>query len=112
MPLDIGLAGPRPGPPSAADPIVQFWDYDDDNTGGYYWFLHPLFERLAEKTGQYIDLYGDAEFRGDDLSSLRQTLLEAQRLVAAQPERWPVCRGTVAMPNATLPVPRESFQEV
>ncbi len=108
MPLDIGLAGSRPGPPSAAGPIVQFCDndkYPDDDTGGYYWFLHPLFARLAEKTGQYIDLYGDAEFRGDDLELLRQTLLEARQLVATHPEQWSVYVGTSSMPNATPPVP-------
>ncbi len=83
MPLDIGLAGPRPGPPSAEGPVVKFYDCDkdDDDTGGYYWFLHPLFHRLAEKTGQYIDLYGDAEFRGDDLQLFREILVEARQLV-------------------------------
>src|SRR5262245_35274436 len=115
MPLDIGLAGPRPGPPTAAGPIVQFCDdekYDDD-TGGYYWFLHPFFSRLAEKTGQYIDLYGDAEFRGEDLELLRQTLLEARQLVATQPEQWSVHVGRSTMPNATPPVqPWEVFKEV
>jgi len=107
MPLYIGLAGPQPGPPSEAGPIVEFFDCDkyDDDTGGYYWFLHPLFYRLAEKTGQYIDLYGDAEFRGDDLQILRQTLLEARELVATQPERWSVHVGTASMPNAGPPVP-------
>lgn len=88
-------------------PIVQFCDdekYEDD-TGGYYAFLHPLFSRLAEKTGQYIDLHGDAEFRGDDLQLLRQTLLEARQLVATQPERWSVHTGTSSMPNATPPLP-------
>src|SRR5690242_164161 len=116
MPLDIGLAGPRSGPPDWEGPVVHFWDGekgDDDDTGGYYWFLHPLFCSLAEKTGQYIDLYGDAEFRGDDLQSLRQTLVEARQLVETQPERWSVHVGTRSMPNATPPVPPwEVFKEV
>ena len=49
MPLDIGLAGSRPGPPSAAGPIVQFDHYENE---GYYVFLYPLFAQLAEETGQ------------------------------------------------------------
>src|SRR3954447_16331769 len=114
MPLVIGLAGPRHGLPSTVGPVVQFWDgKGDDDTGGYYWFLHPLFHRLAEKTGQYIDLYGNAEFRGDDLLLLRQTLVEARQWVEAQPERWSVHVGTASMPNATPPVPPwEVFKEV
>jgi hypothetical protein len=115
MPLDIALADPQSGPPSMVGPIVQFCDDDkyDDDTGGYYSFLHPFFSRLAEKTGQYIDLYGDAEFRGHDLQLLRQTLLEARQLVATQPEQWSVYMGTSSMPNATPPVPPwEVFKEV
>ncbi len=114
MPLDIGLAGPRPGPPSAAGPIVQFCDDDKyDDIGGYYWFLHPFFDRLRENTGQYLDLYGVAEFRSEDLQLLRQTLLEARQFVATQPERWSVHTGTKSMPNAIPPVPAwEVFKEV
>lgn len=58
MPLSIGLAGPRPGQPSELEPTVEFCDVDkyDDNTGGYYTFLHPFFSRLAEKTGN-ISIY-------------------------------------------------------
>jgi hypothetical protein len=117
MPLHIGLASPRLGPPSFEEgPVVQFWDGsngDHDDTGGYYWFLHPSFCRLAEKTGQYIDLYGDAEFRGEDLQSLRQTLVEARQLVETQPERCSVHVGTSSMPNAIPPVPPwEVFKEV
>jgi hypothetical protein len=86
---------------------------DEDDTGGYYWFLHPLFSRLAEQTGQYIDLYGDAEFRGENLQLLRDTLLEARQRVAIQPERWSVFLGMSSMPNATPPAPSwEVFKEV
>jgi hypothetical protein len=53
MSLDIGLGDDRPGPPLPAGPTVSF---DDDENGGYYWFLYPFFHRLAEKTGQHIDL--------------------------------------------------------
>src|SRR2546423_1484346 len=102
MSLEIGLAGSPPGPPSAAGPVVSF---DGDENGGYYWFLYPLLEQLAEKTGQMIDLYGDAEFHGDALRLFRQTLLEARRCVADQPAQWSVYVGTETMPNAPKPVP-------
>jgi hypothetical protein len=110
MSLDIGLAPARRMPLSPAEPVVSF---DDDENGGYHWFLHPFFHRLAEKTGQYIDLYGDAEFCGADLQSLRDTLLDARQRVAAQPERWSVYVGTATMPNAPVPPPpREVLKEV
>jgi hypothetical protein len=120
MQLDIYVEGSRPGEVATEAPVVSFFDegqgpgprYDDD-TGGYYWFLEPLFQRLVEKTGQYIDLYGDAEFRGDDLKALRETLREARQLVEAQPERWSVYLGMASMPNATPPVaPWEVLKEV
>jgi len=110
MSLEIGLAGSQPDPFSAAEYVVSL---DADENGGYYCFLRPLLDQLAEKTGQRIDLYEDAEFRGDDLLVLRQTLVEARRLVADQPVRWPVYVGTASMPNATPPVPPwEVFKEV
>jgi hypothetical protein len=110
MSLEIGLAGSQPDPFSAAEYLVWL---DSDESSGYYCFLCPLLFQLAERTGQMIDLYEDAEFRGDDLPVLRQTLVEARRLVADQPVRWPVYVGTASMPNATPPVPPwEVFKEV
>jgi hypothetical protein len=110
MSLEIELAGSQPDPFSAAEYMVSL---DGDENSGYYWFLRPLLEQLAEKTGQMIDLYEDAEFRGDELPVLRQTLVEARRLVADQPVRWSVYVGTSSMPNATPPVPPwEVFKEV
>jgi len=74
---------------------------------GYYWFLYPLFVKLQAGTGQMIDLYGDATFSGPDLDALERTLTEAQRLVEAQPESWPVHVGTRASP-----APRVIYQSV
>ena len=90
MSLEIGLAGFQAEPLSAAEYMVLL---DGDENGGYYWFLRPLLDRLAEKTGQIIDLYEDAEFRGDDLPVLRSTLVEARRLVADRPVRGPLGGG-------------------
>ena len=104
MSLDIGLAAARGLPLSAAEPGVSF---DDDENGGYYWFLYPFFHRLAEATGQYIDLYGVAEFRGADVQALHDALLEARASVMAQPERWSVHVGT-----QTAPTRQAIFKEV
>jgi hypothetical protein len=100
--LDLGLAGD--GGRSSVEVRVSF---DDDLGGGYYWFLHPLFERLARSTGQYIDLYGDAEFRAENLDALESVLLEARQMVLARPKRWSVHVGT-----PTHPTTRELFKEV
>lgn len=64
------------------------------NDDGCYWFLHPLFERLREQCGKYIDLYGDATFTRDDFPRLRRLLDEAETLAAEQPETWKVHVGT------------------
>jgi len=110
MSLQIGLAGSQSEPFSTAEYLVSL---DDHENGGYYWFLRPLLEQLAEKTGQMIDPHEDAVFRGDDLPVLRDTLVDARRLVADQPERWSVCVGTSSMPNATPPAPPwKVFKEV
>ena len=100
--MDIGLAGSEPGRPSTTGPIVQFDSFENE---GYYVFLHPWFARLAEETGQYIDLFGDAEFHGEALRSLRQTVLDARRSVENQPAQWTVFIGTATMPNAPDPPP-------
>lgn len=64
------------------------------NDDGCYWFLHPLFERLREQCGKYVDLYGDATFTRDDFPRLRRLLDEAETLVKQQPETWKVHVGT------------------
>ena len=64
MSLEIGLAGSQSEPFSAAEYMVSL---DGDENDGYYWFLRPLLDQLAEKTEQSIDPFEDAEFRGDDI---------------------------------------------
>ena len=65
--------------------------FDDD---GYYWFLHPLFERLRAESGKYIDLYGDARFTRDDCPRLHALLTEAELMARHQPQTWEVRVGT------------------
>jgi len=77
------------------DEEVCSFDADE----GPYWFLHPLFERLRDETGEYIDLYGTAAFRGGALDDLARTFAAARSLVAAQPDRWDVVTGLELRPH-------------
>lgn len=82
------------------------------NDDGYYWFLHPLFERLRDQCGKYIDLYGDAVFTRDDYPRLRQLLDEAVELAKQQPQSWDVHVGTQLGPTRKelyKPVQREQL---
>jgi hypothetical protein len=100
--LDIGIGDALHQPSDPAEPSLGF-EGDD----GYYWFLHPLFERLAAETGQYIDLYGYARFAGPDLLALSRMLAEARRLVEGQPESWSV--QTAVAPVLHRQVTRAEF---
>jgi hypothetical protein len=92
MTLAIGVGDgcslvPDPGQPS-------LWLEDD----AAYWFLHPLFERLAAQTGQHIDRYGDATFAGRQLAALKGMLAEARRLAESRPDSWEVHVGGQVSP--------------
>jgi hypothetical protein len=93
MSLAIGIGAGSSLVPVQGEPSLFL---DDD---GYYWFLHPLFGKLQAKTGQYIDLYGDASFLGESLAALEQMLLEARSLVESQSETWDVHVGTEIRPK-------------
>lgn len=99
--LDIGVGDGIHRPSDPNEPSLYF---DDD---GYYWFLYPLFERLAAETGQFIDLYGYAIFAGSDIVALTRILMEAKRLVEAQPATWKV--QTAAAPVIHQRVKRDDF---
>ncbi len=85
--LDIGVAVDADQMVLVSEPSLALSD-------GYYWFLYPLIERLAEETGQYVDLYGDAVFAGGDLLALRRMLSEARGLVETRGESWEVRRAS------------------
>jgi hypothetical protein len=93
MALDIGVGDGFSSVPARGEPTL-FREND-----GCYWFLHPLFERLRAETGQYIDLYGDASFAGDELAALERMLAEARTLVASRPETWREHGGTEVSPD-------------
>jgi hypothetical protein len=69
------------------------------SSDGYYWFLHPLIERLRTVTGQYIDLYGDASFFGESMAALERMLAEAKEMVLSNPQTWQVHAGTQMKPE-------------
>lgn len=109
MAVDIGVGDGSSLAPASDEPWLCL------NDDGYYWFLHPLFERLHAETGQYIDLYGDASFAGERLAALERTLAEARRLVEARPETWSVHVGTEVRPwhrELYRPVEREAMLEL
>jgi hypothetical protein len=91
--------------PLLGEPCIEL---DDD---GCYWFLQPYFaSTLCNETGQYIDLYGDAQFEGKNLVALRRLLAEVRAVVLAQPPSWDVHRGTQIKPvykEVRSPVERE-----
>jgi len=64
-----------------------------DEGDGYYSFLHPLITELHEKTGQLIEPWGDAEFSGADLLTLKDIIDAANNLLAVQPVEWDVYVG-------------------
>src|SRR5687767_1401308 len=93
MALDLGIGNGVSLIPQQSEPSLWL---DSD---GYYWFLHPLFEKLRSETGQYIDLYGDASFSAATLSALERMVAEAMRLVEAQAATWQVYTGTQLKPE-------------
>jgi hypothetical protein len=87
MALDIGVGSGSSFCPVRGEPSLSF------ESDGYYWFLHPLFEGLRTDTGQFIDLFGDASFAGNEIFALERMLKAAKELVLAQPRSWDVCIG-------------------
>jgi len=88
MSLDIGV---KKG--EATDYTLSF------ENDGYYWYLHPLFEKMAESIGIYIDLYGDAEFNKDNIVHLESLLAEANNMISKEADYWNVHTGTQTKPE-------------
>jgi hypothetical protein len=68
---------------------------------GYYWFLYPFWVELRERTGEYVDLYGNASFSGPALDAFRGVLGKAQAVAVDRPEAWRVHTGTHIGPVRT-----------
>lgn len=80
---------------STGEPSNLDWDGSVilDEFDGYYSFLRPLITELHEKTGQLIEPWGDATFKGTDLITLKDTINRARDLVAAEPLEWEIYVG-------------------
>jgi hypothetical protein len=79
---------------------------------GVYWFLCPYFKRLFERTGQSIDLYGTSNFRGSNLLELDNTLADAIKGIAAQPDQWDQKVGVMIKPKKQVLYDRVSKKNV
>jgi hypothetical protein len=109
MSLEIGIGDGRSVWSIEKTPSLAL---EDD---GYYWFLHPLLVALADETGQYVDLYGEARFQGESLNALERVLVSACELVESQPSSWEVHVGTQLSPERRelyKPVERRRFLEL
>jgi hypothetical protein len=93
MAVDLIVSQNKASPGTAS--AWTFFFADD----GYYWFLYPLFQELANQTGQLIDLYNDARFTTEQLPTLQATLHEARRITQQQPDEWLVKVGTRLKPD-------------
>ena len=88
MSLDIGI--------QKGQKVDYKLSLEDD---GYYWYLHPLFEKMYDRIGVYIDLYGDAEFEKGNIDHIESLLIEAEKLISEQPNHWNVRTGTQIHPE-------------
>jgi hypothetical protein len=103
MVLEIGIGDGSSLMPVQGEPSL-FMEDDASVT-----FLYPLFEKLAEETGELIDPYGNAAFVGERLAALKRMLAEARRLAEAQPEHWQVCVGRNQLEEFWEPQHRETL---
>lgn len=93
MAIDIGIGSGTKTDNLEDEPRVWF------DADGYYWFIHPLLQDLAERTGLYIDLYGYAAFGPGELMYLQQLVSDIRALIAEQPLEWDVHCGTQIFPE-------------
>ena len=96
MGLDIGIEKNKK---------VEYLTHLDDD--GYYWYLHPLFDKLRKSTGVYIDLYGYAEFDRDSIEVLESMLSQASEWISKEPDIWKVHTG-----SQLSPIQKEIYETV
>ena len=66
--------------------------FEDDDPA--YWHLFPYFERAFNKTGEMVDLHGDAEFKGEQLQAFLLVLEDAKRDALVHDNEWMVTVGS------------------
>jgi len=88
MALDVYLQENAGIPKKFDDCFLQF---EDDRC---YWFLYEFFEDLAKQSGQMIDLYDGAFFKGEHLELLNQTVQQGKEVISQKPDVWEEFIGT------------------
>ena len=106
MSLEIGIGDGSSFSPVSIEPSVSL------ENDGYYWYLHPILEDLRAATGQYIDLYGDASFTGENRRALEAALKSVRLLIQLQSDKWNVCIGQQLVPYDKLTRSRPHLREV
>jgi hypothetical protein len=85
--MAVGITLSKSVAPSRSAPQEPGVCFEDD---GYYWFLYPFFERLAARTRQFIEPYGDAKFSGAQLVELEKAVAEARASAEVLPDSMEV----------------------
>ena len=65
--------------------------FEDDDP--LYWHLYPYFETAHRHLGQMVDLYGNAEFREQELLALCSILEDAELDAGFLGDQWEVTVG-------------------
>jgi hypothetical protein len=95
MAVDLAVTCNKIRPNHYREKLTIYFDND-----GYYWFLHPFFEELYQKTGIMIDLYDRICFETEHLPMLKEAVQKALVLIEQQPLAWwAVYIGTQAKPT-------------
>jgi hypothetical protein len=67
---------------------IAFRDSTFDSQRLAFWYLHPFFLKIETETGELVDLYGGATFRGPSIEILSRELANAEHLLAGKPNTW------------------------
>jgi hypothetical protein len=72
------------------------WTYLRLEDDPVYWFLSSgMIEEVKQQTGEWIDLYGHAEFSGEKLEKLARIVAKTlEEIRRAEESEWPVHLGT------------------
>ena len=94
MAVDIILSANRRVSEWNADTCVSFRSDAD------YCFLWPtLIKEIKDATGELIDLYGDAEFFGEDLNKVESLIIkQIDELKDRKEDKWEVHTATELQP--------------
>jgi K+ transporter len=101
MAVDIVLSVNGKMPKFNPETSILFEDDAD------YWYLwSSMIKEIKTATGELIDLYGNAEFFGNNLSKVEKIVFnQLEELKQIKETQWEVCVGT-----QTKPIKKEIFK--